>query len=129
MATQEMNLLKLSERGGKDGDSASADKSGIDLGIPFQADAIKLDLQLKTAELLSSTSIYEGQVVMTLPVSLFGESATSLSALPQSANGQFYVLNCPLLGTLADITLAQAEALLAVKKTAPAPPEEPSTDP
>lgn len=114
---------------GGNAEISAADKTSFDLGIPFNADAIQMDLQMKTSELLATTSIYEGQVVMTLPVSLFSESAVSLNRIPVSENGQFYILNVPLLGTLFDLTLAQAESLLIVRKAEPKPEEDTVTEP
>jgi hypothetical protein len=76
-----------------------------------------MELQLKTVEKLVSAAIYEGRVLMTLPVSLFSEKTADLSRLSISSNGQFYLLECPLLGNLVELTLAQAEELLEIKKT------------
>ncbi len=118
LASQELTLRKAMDLTSKDGKSSSAafDDTSIDTGVPFQADMIQMDLQMKTTEVLATTSIYEGQLTLTLPVNLFEESAVNLKRLPLSANGQYYLLQTPLIGNLSDLTLAQAEELLYVKK-------------
>ncbi len=127
LASQELTLRKAMDLTSKDGKGSSAgfDDTSIDTGVPFQADAIQTDLQIKTTEVLATTSIYEGQVLMTLPVKLFEESAVNLNKLPLSANGQYYMLQCPLIGNLTDLTIAQAEELLYVKKASTKKESEP----
>jgi hypothetical protein len=118
LADLQLNLRKVAETKTTENQLTSADTaaSGIDFGVPFQADDINIDLQSKTTNLLATSSIYEGRIVMSLPVSKFTENATSLRILPQSNDGNFYLLSCPLIGHLGEITLAQAEELLAIKK-------------
>ena len=109
---QAMNLT--TEEGNKS--PVGFDDVTIDSGTPFQIDELLTDLQMKTTEILASTAVYEGRVVMTLPVSVFSEDLSVVGRLPLSANGKFYLLECPLLGNLDDLTLTQAEELLAMKK-------------
>ena len=109
---QAMNLT--TEEGNKS--PVGFDDVTIDSGTPFQIDELLTDLQMKTTEILASTAVYEGRVVMTLPVSVFSEDLSVVGRLPLSANGNFYLLECPLLGNLDDLTLTQAEELLAMKK-------------
>ena len=91
----------------------------IALGAPFHAEALEAELQMKSAEKVARTSIYEGKLQMTLPVKNFPANASMQLELPKTPNDQFFLLDCPLIGNLYELTLSQAEELLLLKKTAP----------
>lgn len=130
-ASKELTLRKAMDLTSKEGKQSSTgfEDVMIDSGVPFQSDAIQMDLQLKTAEKLANSAIYEGRLLMILPVSAFSEDTANLSRLSVSSNGQFYLLECPLLGNLAELTLAQAEELLEIKKTRKSEPSEALPEP
>jgi hypothetical protein len=88
----------------------------VDWGAPFRAEALEAELQLKSAEKVALTSIYEGKLQMILPVKNFPANTSMQLGLPKTPNEQFFLLDCPLIGNLYELTLSQAEDLLLLKK-------------
>ena len=91
----------------------------VDWDAPFRAEALEAELQLKSAEKVALTSIYEGKLQMILPVKNFPANTSMQLGLPKTPNEQFFLLDCPLIGNLYELTLSQAEDLLLLKKNDP----------
>jgi hypothetical protein len=81
------------------------------------------DLQIKTAEKLAMTAIFDGKVSLTLPAAALA-NAPSVSKMARMADQNSIVLDCELAGNLADLTRNQAENLLMLEKKVDKPVTE-----
>jgi hypothetical protein len=127
--SDEMTIGKAAEILG-DQNSAAMGFSGkiIDSSLPFQAELNEKEMQLKLAEKMALTAVYEGELYLTMPVTAFPADPLTLQKLPRAVDSSVIFLECPLKGNLNQLTLAQAEELMVVhsqKKNEIKTPEEP----
>lgn len=106
-------------------ENGDANKTGfkddiIDIGTPFQAESFQLEQQMRAAQKLALTSIFEGKVQLKLPVVAFPKDSPFLNRYPKSTDGSLLLFDCPLDGSVFDITFKQAEDLLLLEKNKPA---------
>jgi hypothetical protein len=129
--TDDLTLRRAMEMINRDGENSSIgfDDDIVDKAVPFQSEMLQLEMQVITAENAAITAVFDGQVVLSLPVVAFANNSASLNRMKLSPNGQFYQMNCSLYGNLFDLTVAQADELLllesSVPKTTPVAPKDP----
>lgn len=87
----------------------------VDNSLPFQAELNEKQMQLKLAEKMALTAIYEGKLYLTMPVAAFPSDPLTLRKLPRAVDSPVIFLECPLRGNLNQLTLAQAEELMVVQ--------------
>lgn len=122
--TDELSLRRAMELAGKnDKSSTGFDTEIADNSLPFAAETMASDLQIKTAEKLAMTAIFDGKVSLTLPAAALA-NAPSVSKMARMADQNSIVLDCELAGNLADLTRNQAENLLMLEKKVDKPVTE-----
>lgn len=122
--TDELSLRRAMELSGKNQKSATGfDTQITDNSLPFAAETMASELQVKTAEKLAMTAIFDGKVSLTLPSGAF-TNAPSLSKMARVADQTSLILDCELEGNLSDVTRLQAENLLMLEKKADKPVTE-----
>jgi hypothetical protein len=87
----------------------------VDNSLPFQAELNEKQMQLKLAEKMALTAVYEGKLYLTMPVAAFPSDPLTLRKLPRAVDSPVIFLECPLRGNLNQLTLAQAEELMVVQ--------------
>ncbi|MEN9991500.1 MAG: hypothetical protein RLZZ224_1202, partial [Verrucomicrobiota bacterium] len=114
--SDEMTISKAAEILG-DQSSAAMGFVGdiVDSSLPFQAELNEKEMQLKLAEKMALTAIYEGKLYLTMPVAAFPVDPLTLKKLPRAVDSPVIFLECPLEGNLNQLTLAQAEELMVVQ--------------
>ncbi len=129
--TDDLTLRRAMEMINRDGENQSIgfDDDIVDKAVPFQSEMLQLEMQVITAENAAITAVFDGQVVLSLPVAALPNNSASLNRMKLTPNGQFYQMNCSLYGNLFDITAAQADELLklesSVQKSTPDAPKDP----
>lgn len=113
--SDELSLRRAMELAGKEENATALDTKVTDAGLPFAADVLEAESQLKTAEKLAMTAIFEGLVTLTMPSAPF-KNATGIAKMARSMDATSLVLECPLTGNLYDLTRVQAENLLVIEK-------------
>ena len=88
----------------------------IDLGVPFRAESVEQEIQMRAAEKIASVAVYEGALQLQMPIIAFPEDSPLRDYLAKTPNQESLILNCPLKGSLFELTLSQAEDLLLLKK-------------
>lgn len=112
----ELSLRRATELAGKGEKSKTGFDTQIsDNSLPFAAEAMASELQVKTAEKLAITSIFEGKVSLTLPAAAFA-NAPSVAKMARMADETSILLETELLGNISDLTRTQAENLLMLEK-------------
>ena len=118
----ELSLRRAIEMAGGAGKSGTAlDTTIEDGGLPFAAEALEEESQLKTAEKLALTAVFDGRVSLTMPTSAFS-NAMGIRKIAKFMDDKSLLLECPLEGNLFDLTVAQAENLLLIDKKSDALP-------
>lgn len=114
--TDELSLRRATELAGKGEKSKTGFDTQIsDNSLPFAAEAMASELQVKTAEKLAITSIFEGKVSLTLPAAAFA-NAPSVAKMARMADETSILLDSELQGNISDLTRTQAENLLMLEK-------------
>lgn len=114
--TDELSLRRATELAGKGEKSKTGFDTQIsDNSLPFAAEAMASELQVKTAEKLAITSIFEGKVSLTLPAAAFA-NAPSVAKMARMADETSILLETELQGNISDLTRTQAENLLMLEK-------------
>lgn len=112
----ELSLRRATELAGKGEKSKTGFDTQIsDNSLPFAAEAMASELQVKTAEKLAITSIFEGKVSLTLPAAAFA-NAPSVAKMARMADETSILLDTELQGNISDLTRTQAENLLMLEK-------------
>ena len=127
--SDELSLRRAMEVAGKNQNAATGFDTQIDdSSLPFAAETLATELQVKTAEKLAMTAIFDGKVSLKMPLAPF-ENAPSVAKMARSVDANFLELDCPLSGNLSDLTLVQAENLLLLEKKADqSTPDKPSPE-
>lgn len=110
----EVSLSQVAEMLGDEQSGMGFEGKLLDTSLPFQAELNEKEMQLKLAERLAVTAIYDGRLSIALPVQAFPQDDWTQKKLPRAVDSDVIFLDCPLRGNLNEITLAQAEALLSV---------------
>ncbi|MFY7817906.1 MAG: hypothetical protein ACOVRB_06010 [Akkermansiaceae bacterium] len=127
--SDELSLRRAMEVAGKNQNAATGFDTQIDdSSLPFAAETLATELQVKTSEKLAMTAIFDGKVSLKMPLAPF-ENAPSVAKMARSVDANFLELDCPLSGNLSDLTLVQAENLLLLEKKADqSTPDKPSPE-
>lgn len=124
-AADEMTIGKAAQiLGGSDQASMGFEGKLVDNSLPFQAELNEKQMQMRLAEKLALTAMYEGELYLTLPVAAFPSDELTIKKLPRATDSPVIFLECPLRGNLNQLTLAQAEALMIVDSVKKTPSEE-----
>lgn len=116
-AAYDMTIGKAAEILASSGQTSMGfDNKRVDHSLPFQAELNEKQVQMRLAENLALTAMYEGELYLTLPVASFPNDELTIKKLPRASDSSVIFLECPLRGNLDQLTLTQADALMIVDR-------------